>query len=131
MFRGMLRYGIDAAGSVVRIMSLPDRSAVRRWENVMSSVRETRQGIGFPDWEIVRGSARVFNWYPEGSVTELGFVGDDGREIRLAVSDYNRKVIRAEYVGGGSVWCATVAGLVRRFYGSGAYGHTEYFVAVA
>ena len=131
MFRGMLRYGIDAAGSVVRIMSLPDRSAVRRWENVMSSVRETRQGIGFPEWEIVRGSARLFDWYGEDNVTELGFVDDGGREIRLAVSARDRRVIRAEYVGGGSVWCATVTGLVRRFYGSGAYGHTEYFVAVS
>ena len=95
----------------------------------MFCVTETRQGIGFPDWEIVRGSARVFDWYPEDSVTELGFVGDDGREIRLAVSDRDRRVIRAEYVGGGSVNLATVPGLVRRFYGPDAYGHTEWSVA--
>ena len=95
----------------------------------MASYSETRQGIGFPDWEIVRGSARLFDWYSEDSVTELGFVGDDGREIRLAVSDHDRRVFRSEYVGGGSVQLFRVAGLVRRFYGPAAFGHTEYFVA--
>ena len=28
----------------------------------MASYSETRQGIGFPDWVIVRGSARLFDW---------------------------------------------------------------------
>ena len=95
----------------------------------MASYSETRQGIGFPDWEIVRGSARLFDWYSEDSVTELGFVDDGGREIRLAVSDRDRRVIRSEYVGGGSVHLFGVVGLVRRFYGPAAFGHTEYFVA--
>lgn len=94
----------------------------------MAGYKETRQGIGFPDWVIVRGSARLFDWYGD-TVTELGFVGDDGREIRLAVADRNRRVIRAEYVGGGSPNLYSVAGLVRRFYGADCYGHTEWSVA--
>ena len=94
----------------------------------MGAVSETRQGIGFPDWVIVQGSDRLFGWYGD-TVSELGFVGDDGREIRLAVTDRNRRVIRAEYVGGGSVHLYGMRGLVRRFYGPDAYGHTEYFVA--
>ena len=95
----------------------------------MSGYTETRQGIGFPDWEIVQGSARLFDWYNADKVTELGFVGDDGREIRLAIRDWNRRVIRAEYVGGGNVDLYRVCGLVRRFYGSGAFDHTEWVVA--
>lgn len=94
----------------------------------MAGYKETRQGIGFPDWVIVRGSARLFDWYSEDSVTELGFV-DDGREVRLAVTDRNRRVIRAEYVGGGCPNLYSVAGLVRHFYGDGAHGHTEWSVA--
>lgn len=96
----------------------------------MASYSETRQGIGFPDWEIVRGSARLFDWYSEDSVTELAFVDSQGIDVRLAVSDRNRKVIRAGAVGReGSVYLGNIPGLVRRFYGSAAFGHTEYFVA--
>ena len=96
----------------------------------MASYSETRQGIGFPDWEIVRGSARLFDWYPEDSVTELGFIDSDGLNVRLAVSDRDRKVIRAGAVGrAGSVYLGNIPGLVRRFYGPATFGHTEYFVA--
>lgn len=94
----------------------------------MNGYKETRQGVGFPDWEIVRGDARLFDWYGD-TVTELGFVGDDGREIRVAVCDRTRRVIRAAYVGGGYPNLYNVAGLVRHFYGDGAHGHTEWSVA--
>lgn len=94
----------------------------------MSGYKETRQGIGFPDWEIVQGSARLFPQYGE-TVTELGFVDDDGREVRLAVSDRDRRVIRAEYVGGGYPNLYNVCGLVRHFYRSDRYNHTEWSVA--
>lgn len=94
----------------------------------MSGYTETRQGIGFPDWEIVQGSARLFDWYGD-TVTELGFFDGDGREVRLAVSGCDRRVIRAAYVGGGYPNLYNVCGLVRRFYGDGAHGHTEWAVA--
>jgi hypothetical protein len=96
----------------------------------MAAFTETRQGSGFPDWEIVRGSDRLFDWYNPETVTELGFVDDDGRSVRLAVSDRNRLVIRAALVGSDrSVNLRTVPGLVRRFYGSDCFGHTDWFVA--
>ena len=96
--------------------------------NEVNGYSETRQGVGFPDWEIVRGSARLFDWYGD-TVTELGFVDDDGREVRVAVTDRVRRVIRAEYVGGGFVNLYGVRGLVREFYGPACYGHTEWRVA--
>lgn len=95
----------------------------------MSVVRETRQGIGFPDWVIVSGSDRVFDWYGD-TVTELAFEDHWGREIRLAVDDRSRRVIRSGVFGSDlPVNLAQLPGLVRRFYGSDCYGHTEYFVA--
>ena len=57
------------------------------------SVSGVRQGSGFPDWEIVRGSARLFDWYNEDTVTELGFVDDSARAVRLAVLDLDRKSV--------------------------------------
>lgn len=92
------------------------------------AVVETRQGVGFPDWEIVTGSDRLFDWYGH-DVTELAFVLD-GRPVRLAVCDRTRRVIRS-----GSttdtlpVNLGTVEGLVRRFYGPDCSNHTEYYVA--
>lgn len=104
----------------------------------MSAVVETRQGTGFPDWVIVRGSDRLFDWYNQETVTELSFV-HDGQRVRLAVCDRTRLVIRSaalvpvrgRLVGEGLVNLATVPGLVRRFYGSDCFGHTEYRVAAS
>jgi len=97
---------------------------------------DSRQGVGFPDWEIVRGLDRLFDQYNEETVTELSFVLD-GRRVRLAVSDRSRRVLRAaalvpvpgRLIGDVPVDLATVPGLVRRFYGSVCFGHTDYFVA--
>ena len=96
----------------------------------MAAFMETRQGVGFPDWVIVPGDARLFPWYGD-TVTELEFV-HDGHTVRIVVQDRNRRVIRARRLvnDSGYVDLATVPGLVRRFYGSAADGHTEYFVAV-
>jgi hypothetical protein len=103
---------------------------------VMAGFTDTRQGSGFPDWEIVRGSGRLFDWYNPERVSELSFV-HDGRSVRLAVSDCDRRVIRSAGLAGDPSWLiagapvdlATVPGLVRRNYGRGSGGHTEYFVA--
>jgi len=103
----------------------------------MAAFTETRQGSGFPDWEIVRGSDRLFDHYSEETVTELSFV-HNGQRVRLAVSDRDRRVIRSaalvpvpgQLIGEGLVNLRTVPGLVRRFYGSDCFGHTEWFVAV-
>lgn len=98
--------------------------------------RRTRTGDGFPGWKIVRGDARLFDWYTEESVTELGWQ-QDGQVWRVAVDDRFRLVIRAAVapVGDGlpdwAYWPRLdgVPGFVRCFYGPDAYGHTEYYVA--
>jgi len=90
---------------------------------------ETRQGSGFPDWVIVSGDARLFPWYGD-TVTELEF-DHEGRTVRIVVRDRDRLVIRARGLvnDSGYVNLRTVPGLVRRFYGSDCFGHTDYYVA--
>lgn len=78
---------------------------------------------------IVGDRDRYFDWYGE-SVTELAVRDCEGREVRLAVADHNRRVIRAGFCGQqyGSVSLYSVPGLVRRFYGPATYGHSEWFI---
>lgn len=79
---------------------------------------------------LVGESERYFDWYSSESVSELAVMDQDGREVRLAVADRDRRVIRAGYCGEiyGSVSLYTVPGLVRRFYGPDMCGVTEWFV---
>lgn len=79
---------------------------------------------------LVAESDRYFDWYSGETVSELAVQDQDGREVRLAVSDRDRRVIRAGYVGQfyGSVNLYNVSGLVRRFYGAATFGHSEWFV---
>ena len=105
----------------------------------MAAFTETRQGSGFPDWEIVRDQYRWFDWYNQETVTELQFdweigtVPGDRRVAVLAVCDRTRRVIRSGFLGAPDrvvpVPLYLVSGLVRRDYGRGSLGHTEYFVA--
>lgn len=100
--------------------------------------RRTRTGDGFPDWEIVRGDARLFDWYNEESVTELGWQ-QDGQVWRVAVVDQTRRVVCAAVAPAGDglpgwMYCSlyrldSVPGFVRVFYGPVAWGHTEYEIA--
>ena len=89
-----------------------------------------RQGVGFPDWYIVSGSGRLFDWYNVDTVTELAFLDEFDRDVRLAVSDRDRRVIRAGFADcRESLNLATVRGLFRRDYGSDTFGHSEWHVA--
>jgi hypothetical protein len=95
---------------------------------------DTVQGLGVLDCRLMTGSARVFDWYNEETVTELETVDCDGRVVRLAVSDRDRRVLRSGYMVGGrlveepTVNLYLVAGLVRRFYGPAYLGYTEWLV---
>ena len=90
---------------------------------------KARQGSGYPDWVVVRGAERMFDWYDEENTTELRFDTVEGT-VHLAVDDRTRRVFRYQYSDGRVANLYNVDGLVRHFYGSNAYGHTEWFVAV-
>jgi len=79
---------------------------------------------------LVAESDRYFDWYGSERTSELAVQDQDGREVRLAVDNVSRRVLRAGYVGQfyGSVSLYSVPGLVRRFYGPDTYGHCEWFV---
>lgn len=93
-----------------------------------TDIKETRQGVGYPDWQIVKGSERMFD-YSEDTTTELMFDDDIGT-AHLVVLDRTRQVWKYQYTDGSMVNLYRVSGLVRRFYGSSCYGHTEWYVAI-
>ena len=80
------------------------------------------------DYELIAPSVALFTWYGD-TVTEIQCLDDDGRAVRLAVWNKNRRVVRSAYVETGEAAnLARVGGLVRRSYGSAAYGHTDYYL---
>jgi hypothetical protein len=96
----------------------------------MSQTKETRQGGESPTWVVVDETDRAFGWYGD-TVTELSYEDHWGRDIRLAVSNRTRRVIRWGVADSDvAVNLAQIPGLIRRFYGADCYGHTEWFVAV-
>ena len=85
-----------------------------------------------PDWVIVRGNARRWDWYNEQTTTELAWIDDDGCDRRIVVADGSRRVIRSWSSGQPDAGWASlygVAGVVSRFFGRDAYGHTDWLVA--
>lgn len=88
----------------------------------------TTKPAGALAYELVSPSTVLFTWYGD-TVTELQVIDDDGRTVRLAVWNKNRRVIRSAYVETGEpANLARISGLVTKCYGPRAYGHTEYFI---
>lgn len=79
-------------------------------------------------YELVSPSSVLFTWYGD-TVTELQVSDDDGRTVRLAVWNKNRRVVRSAYVETGEpANLDRVGGLLRKHYGAASFGHVEYFM---
>ena len=107
-------------------------SAVRESERAMGTKLKPFETVqaGHLVGRLVADCERYFDWYSSESVSELAVMDQDGREVRLAVGNVNRRIVRAGYCGEiyGSVSLYQIPGLVRRFYGPDMCGHTEWYV---